>query len=188
MENKKLILASKSPRRQELLKHIYPEFEIRLKEVEEIYPKELIVSEVPKYLSKLKADAFNEDLKENEVILTSDTIVTLNDKIYGKPKDRNEAIEYLEEFSGRTHEVITGVCLRSKTKEVVFSESTRVTFKQLSRTEIEYYIDNYQPFDKAGAYAIQEWIGMIGIERIEGDYFNVVGLPLFHLNKVLSTF
>ena len=188
MENKKLILASKSPRRQELLKHIYQDFEIRLKEVEEIYPNDLEVKEVPKYLAQLKADAFKGDLQTNEVILTSDTVVTLNHKIYGKPKDRNEAIKFLEAFSGKTHQVITGVCLRSINKEKVFSETTKVTFKQLNRTEIEYYIDNYQPYDKAGAYAIQEWIGMIGIQKIEGDYFNVVGLPLFHLNKVLKEF
>jgi len=188
MENKTLILASKSPRRKELLQNIYPNFIIKTKEIEEVYPKHLTVEEVPKYLSKLKADAFKTDLNDNEVILTSDTIVCLNSKIYGKPKNKEEAIQFLEELSGKTHQVITGICLRSTKKEHVFSETTLVSFKNLSNQEIEYYIDNYQPYDKAGAYAIQEWIGMIGIEKIVGDYFNVVGLPLFKLNKALKNF
>lgn len=188
MNNQKVILASKSPRRQELLKSICNEFEIRIKEIEEIYPDYLAAKEVPKFLAQLKSKAFKEELQNNDLILTSDTVVTLNNKIYGKPKDRNDAIQILKELSGKKHEVITGVCLLSNTKEVVFSESTKVHFKELSIQEIEYYIDNFKPYDKAGAYAIQEWIGMIGIEKIEGDYFNVVGLPLFKLNQALNNF
>ncbi|MFT5829146.1 MAG: septum formation protein, partial [Urechidicola sp.] len=162
------------------------EFEIRTKEIEEIYPPELDASLVPEYLAKLKASAFTETMADDELIITSDTVVTMNDEIYGKPKDREDAIRILSELSGKSHDVITGVCLRLKDKELVFSETTRIHFKALSIEEIEYYIDNYQPYDKAGAYAIQEWIGMIGIERMEGDYFNVVGLPLFRLNQELK--
>jgi septum formation protein len=186
MKKLKIVLASKSPRRKELLGNIVAEFEIRTKEIEEIYPPELDASLVPEYLAKLKASAFTETMADNELIITSDTVVTMNDEIYGKPKDREDAIRILSELSGKSHDVITGVCLRLKDKELVFSETTRIHFKALSLEEIEYYIDNYQPYDKAGAYAIQEWIGMIGIERMEGDYFNVVGLPLFRLNQELK--
>ncbi|MFT4968609.1 MAG: septum formation protein [Chitinophagales bacterium] len=186
MKKLKIVLASKSPRRKELLGNIVAEFEIRTKEIEEIYPPELDASLVPEYLAKLKASAFTETMADDELIITSDTVVTMNDEIYGKPKDREDAIRILSELSGKSHDVITGVCLRLKDKELVFSETTRIHFKALSIEEIEYYIDNYQPYDKAGAYAIQEWIGMIGIERMEGDYFNVVGLPLFRLNQELK--
>ena len=183
-----IILASKSPRRQELLQHIVPTFEVKLKEVAEIYPENLPCDQVPEFLARLKAKAFESDLKNNELLITSDTVVTFNNRIYGKPKDRADAIRIFQELSGHAHEVITGVCLRSLEKEISFKETTKVFFKTLSLEEIEYYIDQYQPFDKAGAYAIQEWIGMIGIEKIEGDYFNVVGLPLFKLNQALQTF
>jgi septum formation protein len=186
MKKLKIVLASKSPRRKELLGNIVAEFEIRTKEIEEIYPPELDASLVPEYLAKLKASAFTETMADDELIITSDTVVTMNDEIYGKPKDREDAIRILSELSGKSHDVITGVCLRLKDKGIVFSETTRIHFKALSLEEIEYYIDNYQPYDKAGAYAIQEWIGMIGIERMEGDYFNVVGLPLFRLNQELN--
>ena len=188
MKNFQIILASKSPRRKELLGHIVSNFTIRLKEIDEVYPEDLPAVEVPEYLAKLKAAAFKEDLKTNEIILTSDTIVTLNNIIYGKPKDRQDAIRILQELSGKAHEVITGVSLMSLTKEVSFKEITKVHFKDLSLEEIEYYVDTFQPYDKAGAYAIQEWIGMIGIAKIEGDYFNVVGLPLFKLNEALEQF
>lgn len=184
----KLILASKSPRRHELLGHLSANFEIRIKEIEEIYPTNLAAKEVPIFLAQLKANAFKNDLNEGEVVLTSDTVVALNNQIYGKPLDRAHAIKILTELSGKQHEVITGVCLLSREKEIIFSETTKVFFKQLSLAEIEYYVDAFMPYDKAGAYAIQEWIGMIGIEKIEGDYFNVVGLPLFKLNEALKTF
>jgi septum formation protein len=188
MKDYQIILASKSPRRKELLAHLIPKFEIKLKEIEEVYPTSLQADEVSEYLAKLKADAFTEDLKNNELLITSDTIVTLNNKIYGKPRNREHAIEILLALSGNAHEVITGVCLMHKDRYLTFKETTKVYFKALSQAEIEFYIDNYQPYDKAGAYAIQEWIGMVGIEKIEGDYFNVVGLPLFKLNEALNSF
>lgn len=188
MKDYQVILASKSPRRKELLGHLVSNFSIRLKEVEEVYPETLAAKEVPEYLAQLKGAAFKDELKSKEIILSSDTIVTLNNKIYGKPKNREDAIRILRELSGKVHEVITGVSLMSLEKQISFSETTKVHFKELTLEEITYYIDTYQPYDKAGAYAIQEWIGMIGIAKIEGDYFNVVGLPLFRLNKALQEF
>ena len=186
MKELQIILASKSPRRKELLGHIIEQFEIRTKDIEEIYPDHLSVDEVPTYLAELKARAFVDDMAENELIITSDTVVAMEGRIYGKPKDRQDAIRILQELSGKTHQVITGVCLLLKNKQSVFSETTTIYFKPLSLEEIEYYVDTFSPYDKAGAYAIQEWIGMIGIERMEGDYFNVVGLPLFKLNQELK--
>lgn len=183
-----IILGSKSPRRKELLAHLIPNFEVRTKEIDEVYPAELSVYEVPEYLAKLKAAAFVDSLSDKEIIITSDTIVAMDNHIYGKPKDAADAARILQELSGKTHEVITGVCLQSKQKVECFRVSTKVRFKNLNRAEIDYYINTYQPFDKAGAYAIQEWIGMIGIEEIQGDYFNVVGLPLFRLNQALQAF
>ena len=188
MEKYNFILASNSPRRKELLGHIVPSFIQKTKEVDEIYPDTLAVKEVAAYLAKLKADAFTEDLKENDVVITSDTTVVLENQIYGKPKDRKDAIEILQKLSGKQHEVITGVCLKSATKELVFSCSTKVYFKVLKQEEIEYYIDTYKPYDKAGAYAIQEWIGFIGIEKIDGDYNNIVGLPVQKLATQLALF
>lgn len=183
-----IILGSKSPRRKELLAHLIPNFEVRTKEIDEVYPAELLVYEVPEYLAKLKAAAFIDSLSDKEIIITSDTIVAMDNQIYCKPKDAADATRILQELSGKTHEVITGVCLQSKQKVECFRVSTKVRFKNLNRAEIDYYINTYQPFDKAGAYAIQEWIGMIGIEEIQGDYFNVVGLPLFRLNQALQAF
>lgn len=181
-----VVLASKSPRRQELLKNIVPKFEIRTKDVEEIYPETLASKEVPEFLSKLKATPFLDSLKENELLITSDTVVLLENKIYGKPKDREDAIKILSELSGKVHAVITGVCLSTQDFQKTFSAVTKVHFKQLSQEEITYYIDHFNPYDKAGAYAIQEWIGMIGIEKIDGDYFNVMGLPLQKLYEELK--
>lgn len=188
MDKYNFILASNSPRRKELLAHIVPNFIQKTKEVEEVYPLSIPKKEVAAYLAKLKADAFNEDLKKNDIVITADTIVVLNYKIYGKPKDRKDAIEILQTLSGKQHEVITGVCLKSATKELVFSSATKVYFKTLSQEEIEYYVDTYKPYDKAGAYAIQEWIGFIGIEKIEGDYNNIVGLPVQQLATQLASF
>lgn len=183
-----LILASKSPRRQELLKGLGLEFEIRTKEVEEVFPPALFKEEIPLYLSNLKAKAFESELKENELVITSDTIVWNENKQLGKPKDRAEAIEMLQSLSGKQHEVITAVTLMTQAKTHSFCEITNVFFKELSLSEIEFYIDNFQPYDKAGSYGIQEWIGFVGIPKIEGDYFNVVGLPLFRLNEELKKF
>ena len=183
-----IILASKSPRRQQLLKDIGVDFEIRLKEVDEVYPSELKGKEVALFLSELKAKAFINDLQTNEILLTSDTIVCLGEKILGKPTNKQHAITMLGELSGKKHEVITAVTLTSITKQHSFAVSTEVYFKPLTIEEITYYIDNYQPYDKAGSYGIQEWIGYIGIEKIVGSYFNVMGLPVKEVYEELIKF
>lgn len=186
--NYTVVLASKSPRRQELLTGLGIEFEVRTKEIEEVFPSTLYKEEIPLYLSNLKAKAFEKELTEKELIITSDTIVWNENKQLGKPKSRTEAIEMLQSLSGKQHEVITAVTLMSENKTHSFCETTKVFFKELSKTEIEFYIDKFEPYDKAGSYGIQEWIGFIGISKIEGDYFNVVGLPLFKLNEELGKF
>ncbi len=188
MNKKKLILGSKSPRRKELLTNAGIPFEIRTKDTEEYYPAHTPVREVPAHLAKLKADAMMDDLQEDEILLTADTIVLLDGKIYGKPKDFEDAVSILAALSGNTHEVITGVCIRDKEKEIVFSETTKVTFKKLDTEDIKFYIKNYTPYDKAGAYAIQEWIGLIGISGIRGDYYNIVGLPVNRVAEELKNF
>lgn len=171
----KIILASGSPRRQQFFRDLNLDFEIRLKEVDEIYPKHLQANEVTDYLAQLKADAF--EVAENEIVVTSDTIVWFDEKVLGKPKDYRDAFVILKSLSGNTHQVITSVCLKSASKKKVFHVTTNVTFASLSDEMIAYYLDNYKPFDKAGAYGIQEWIGLVGIDKIEGSYTNVVGLP-----------
>lgn len=183
-----LILASKSPRRQQLLKDIGVDFEIRLKEIDEVYPPELKGEEVALFLSELKASAFKNDLQAHEILLTSDTIVCLGEKILGKPTDKQHAIAMLGELSGKKHEVITAVTLTSVSKQHSFAVSTDVYFKPLTSDEINYYIENYQPYDKAGSYGIQEWIGYIGIEKIVGSYFNVMGLPVKEVYEELIKF
>ncbi|KAB2858806.1 MAG: septum formation protein Maf [Flavobacteriales bacterium] len=185
---KDIVLASKSPRRQQLLKDLGLNFSVVLKEVEEVYPSNLKKQEVALYLSKLKADAFLPDLKENQLVITSDTIVCLDDKIIGKPKDRDDAFNMLSDLSGKMHEVVTAVTLTSAEKQVSFYVTTQVYFKTLSNFEIDYYINHYKPFDKAGSYGIQEWIGYIGIEKIVGSYFNVMGLPVKELYDELERF
>ena len=172
-----IILASGSPRRQQFFKEMDLHYTIRLKEIEEIYPNHLEAAEITNFLAKLKASAFENELKENDVLVTSDTIVWLNGKALGKPKDYKDAFKMLQQLSNQTHEVITSVCLKSITKTEVFHCVTKVTFTNLSDEAIRYYLDKYQPFDKAGSYGIQDWIGLIGISKIEGSYTNVVGLP-----------
>jgi septum formation protein len=184
----KIILASNSPRRKELMTMAGFEFEVKSKNVEENHPPETNIDEIPVHLAEKKAKAFLDELKENEIVIGADTIVVLNGKIYEKPEDREDAIAMLSILSGQTHEVITGVCILSKKKEISFSERTKVTFNTLSREEIEYYVDNYKPFDKAGSYACQEWIGAVAIKRFEGDYFNVVGLPINRVYRELKEF
>lgn len=186
--SRKVVLASQSPRRQNLLKELGIDFEIRTKEVEEVYPSTLKKEEVALFLSELKARAFEKNLAPGELIITSDTIVCLGDEIIGKPKDREDAINMLTKLSGNKHEVITAVTLLSEDKKHSFYEVTEVYFKPLSNDEIIYYIDRYQPFDKAGSYGIQEWIGYIGIEKINGSYFNVMGLPVKRLYEELEKF
>jgi len=181
-------LASKSPRRQSLLKELGIDFKIITKEVEEVYPPSLKREEVAVFLSELKASAFIDDIIENDLVITSDTIVCFRDEIIGKPTDREDALKMLAKLSGNKHEVITAVTLLSKQKKHTFYELTEVYFKPLTTAEIEYYIDNYQPYDKAGSYGIQEWIGYIGIEKINGSYFNVMGLPVKRVNEELLKF
>lgn len=183
----RLILASASPRRQELLKSLGVNFEIRLKSVKETYPKDLKSVEVPDYLAKLKASVFT-NLESDEILITGDTVVVLDDKILGKPQNKAEAAEMLRALSEKSHKVISSICLKSTEKIVVSHEVTKVYFKKLSEAEIEYYLNNFKPYDKAGAYGIQEWIGQIGIHKIEGSYFNVVGLPVHLLYEMLMNF
>ena len=160
-------------------------FEVRLRDVEEKYPKGIDLKKVPEYLSKVKAEAFREELKADEVLITADTVVCIHDRILGKPADRKEAISMLQELSGNRHLVVTGVSVTTRTEQLSFSSRTDVFFKRLSNEEIEFYVDTYKPFDKAGAYGIQEWIGYIGIERIEGSFYNVMGLPIQKLYETL---
>jgi septum formation protein len=187
-KNHNIILASGSPRRQQFLRELEIDFEIRLKEIEEIYPDHLKAEEITNFLAKLKASAFENELQDNEVLITSDTIVWLDNKALGKPIDASHAVRMLTEMSGKTHKVITSVCIKSTKKEVVFHDETLVTFTDLSLEEIEFYLKNYKPFDKAGSYGIQEWIGLVAIEKIEGSYANVVGLPTHKLYKELMNF
>jgi septum formation protein len=177
LKNHKIILASGSPRRQQFLKDMDLDFEIRLKEIEEIYPENLKAEAITNYLAELKSNAFEGEIQENEILITSDTLVWLQDKALGKPKNYDDAVAILKSLSNTTHEVITSVCFKTKIKTETIFEITKVTFKTLTDGEIHYYLDHYKPFDKAGAYGIQEWIGLIGITKIEGSYSNVVGLP-----------
>ena len=183
-----IILASGSPRRQQFFKEMDLHYTIRLKEIEEIYPEHLQAEEITNFLAELKASAFENELKENDVLVTSDTIVWLNGKALGKPKDYDDAFQMLQQLANQTHEVITSVCLKSIDKTDVFHCVTKVTFANLSDEAIRYYLDNYQPFDKAGSYGIQDWIGLIGISKIEGSYTNVVGLPTEMLFQKLMNY
>lgn len=184
--NYKLILASGSPRRQKFFKDLDLEFEVRLKEVEEIYPEHLQAEEITNYLAELKANAFEGDLAADELLVTSDTLVWHQGKALGKPKDAEDAFQILQSLSDATHEVITSVCFKTQTKIETIYEVSKVTFTHLSEEAIRYYITHYKPFDKAGAYGIQEWIGLIGISKIEGSYTNVVGLPTEKVYRYLS--
>ena len=179
-----VILASGSPRRQQFFKDLEIDFTIQLKEIEEIYPIELEGSGITDYLADLKSKAFTE-LQDKDVLITSDTIVWLEDTAFGKPKDAQEAFDMLRAISNKKHEVITSVSIKGKSFQKIINDITIVTFKELTDLEIHYYINKYKPFDKAGAYGIQEWIGFIGIQKIEGSYFNVVGLPVHKLYKEL---
>jgi septum formation protein len=187
LAHKNIILASGSPRRQQFFKDMDLSYSIRLKEIEEIYPDGLQGAEITNYLAELKANAFEKELDTNDLLITSDTIVWLNESALGKPTDADDALAMLQKLSNKTHEVITSVCIKSIAKTEVFHCSTKVTFGTLSDEAIRYYLDQYQPFDKAGSYGIQDWIGLIGISKIEGSYTNVVGLPTELLyQKLLS--
>ena len=185
--NLPLVLASKSPRRQQLLRDMGFDFTIKTKDTEESYPDDLPPEEVPEYLASKKAHALLDDVS-NQTIIASDTIVLLENKILGKPKDYDDAYQMILSLSGKTHQVITGVCLLSKKHKTCFSDTTLVTFRTISKEEIDYYINTCQPFDKAGAYGIQEWLGMTTIESIEGSYYNVMGLPTHKLYLALLSF
>ena len=181
-----LILASGSPRRQQFFKDLDLDFEIRVKEVQEIYPQELKAVEITDYLAQLKADAFEGELQEKEILITSDTIVWHNNKPLGKPKDEADAFAILKSLADSTHEVITSVCFKSKSQTSVISDVTKVTFAALTDQQINYYLKNYQPYDKAGSYGIQEWIGFVAVTKIEGSYTNVMGLPTAKVYEYLS--
>lgn len=185
LKNYNIILASGSPRRQAFFKELELDFTIQVKEIEETYSAVLNGTEITDYLSQLKALAFV-DLKENDILITSDTIVWKDKKALGKPKDFENAKRMLQNLSGEMHEVITSVCFTSKEFQKTVNDVTKVWFKTLTEEEIDSYINNYKPFDKAGAYGIQEWIGYIGIEKIEGCYFNVMGLPTRLVYKTLT--
>jgi septum formation protein len=188
MKHRQLILASKSPRRKQLLEQAGIEFTIQTKSVEETYPDDLPVREVPAYLSLKKATECADFITNNEILLTADSVVILNDTIYGKPKDAEDAFQIIKALSGNVHEVITGVTLLSKEKTVTFSDIAYVHFMELTDDEIRYYVDTFQPFDKAGAYAIQEWIGLTKISKIDGSYYNIMGLPIHKVYEELQQF
>ncbi|NMM48068.1 Maf family nucleotide pyrophosphatase [Marinigracilibium pacificum] len=182
-----LILASRSPRRKQLVEQLGLSVIVQPMDIEETYPDTLDPYKVPEYLARKKALAF-EKITDNAIILTGDTVVILDNKILEKPADRNEAINMLSSLSGKKHDVVSGICLRDNSNIITASETTTVWFNNLSIEEISYYVDNYKPFDKAGAYGIQEWIGMIGVEKIEGSYFNVVGFPIHLVYQKLIQF
>lgn len=188
LEKYEIILASKSPRRQQLLSDLGLNFKVESMDVAEDFPAGMPISEVSVYLAELKAEAFLPQLKANQLVITADTIVCLDNKVLNKPTDHSDGFRMLRNLSGKKHQVLTGVCLLTSEKRVSFYTSTDVWFKQLSDDEIHYYLENYQPYDKAGAYGIQEWIGYIGIYRIEGSFFNVMGLPVQCLYEHLKVF
>jgi len=188
LNNFKIILASRSPRRQLLLRELGLKFDVVIKEYLETYPEGFSGEEIAKYVAHEKANSFRNEISYNEIVIAADTIVWCNNKVLGKPLNNEDAARILKEISGNTHEVITGVSIFSLSKELTFSDSTKVTFATLSEEEICYYIDKYEPYDKAGAYGIQEWIGLIACSNINGSYFNVVGLPVQRLYKELQNF
>ena len=182
-----VILGSQSPRRKELLSGLDIEFTTKvIPGLEETYPNTLQGEDIPVYLAEQKADAYT--LEDNDLLITADTIVWLDGRVYGKPADEAEAREMLRSLSGKTHDVITGVCVRTNKKNVSFASTTKVRFAELTEEEIEHYVSKYRPMDKAGSYGVQEWIGYIGVEHIEGSYFNVMGLPIQKLYTVLKEF
>jgi len=188
LKSKKIILASKSPRRQELLKGLDIQFEIKTKEVDESYPLTMKHEQVPVFLAEKKADAFVDLLEKDTILITSDTIVIQGKNILEKPNSIEEGKAMIRKLSGQVHTVVTGVCIRTLEKSINFSDETRVLFTDLTDDEIDYYMKNYQPFDKAGSYGVQEWIGYVGIEKLEGSYYNVMGLPVHKVYTALKTF
>ncbi|MDD6002487.1 MAG: Maf-like protein [Bacteroidales bacterium] len=191
LKNYNIILASQSPRRREILKMLGVDFKVVVKDTDETFPPELQGGAIPEHIAVLKASAFDFDLQslpDNTIIIASDTIVYIDNKVIGKPKGREDAIKMLKTLSGRCHQVLTGVCIKTKDRQRSFFAESKVWFRELSDDEITYYVDNYQPFDKAGAYAVQEWIGAAAIAKIEGSYYNVMGLPSQMLYNELLKF
>ncbi|MES5005053.1 Maf-like protein [Prevotella disiens] len=184
-----IILASNSPRRRELLRGLDLAFDVRvLPDIAENFPETIEPKDVAEYISKVKANAYLDTITEKELVLTADTVVIIDREILGKPHDAEQAKSMLHKISGRKHQVVTGVCLTTKERQHSFSVSTDVTFKELSDAEINYYVETYEPFDKAGAYGIQEWIGYVGVTSLEGSYFNVMGLPVQRIWTELNKF
>ena len=189
LNNYKILLASASPRRRELLSQIYPDFEIAPSiEVDEVYPSSMAAVDVAPHLSQIKANAYKSLITDNQLIITADTVVINNNVVLGKPSSKSDAIEMLKVLSGKSHNVITGVTLTTASRQTTFSANTEVEFSTLDRNEISWYVDKYMPLDKAGAYGIQEWIGCIGVKKINGSFYNVMGLPLHKLYNELKTF
>jgi len=186
LDNYTIILASQSPRRQELLHGLNIPFEVQEVDVEESYPSQLVGVDIPMYLAEKKANAFIPQMKDNTLLITADTIVWHEGCVFGKPTDKADATRMLKSLSGKTHQVITGVCISTLLKRRTFHVISEVRFARLTPEEIEYYLQNFQPYDKAGAYGVQEWIGYIGVEYIEGSYFNVMGLPVQRLYTELK--
>ena len=184
-----VILASNSPRRKELLAGLDLPFQVRvLQNIDESYPTDLPTEQIAEFISKKKAQAYAKTMADDELVITADTVVILGNEVMGKPKDEADARRMLSELSGRTHQVTTGVTITTCERQTSFSVVTNVTFKQLSTDEIEYYVQNYHPMDKAGAYGIQEWIGYIGVTALEGSYFNVMGLPVQRIYEAIRTY
>lgn len=184
----RIILASRSPRRQQLLRQLGLSFDVVIRDFDESYPEALSGKDIAEFISANKASSFRDELTGNDIVITADTIVWCDNKVLGKPVDLEDALKILMAISGNTHEVITGVSIISKTKEVSFSESTKVTFEEMMEEEMRFYAERFKPYDKAGAYGIQEWIGLAACSRIEGSYFNVVGLPVQRLYAELKKF
>jgi septum formation protein len=187
VKDKNIILSSNSPRRQQLLRDLGIKFEIKTMETEESYPDNMPVSQIASYLAEKKANAFLPHISANDILLTADTVVITNNRILNKPGNQKEAIDMLQELQGKVHHVMTGVCIADMSKRVVFSDETEVSFAKLTDQEISFYIEKFKPYDKAGAYGIQEWIGLIGISSIKGSYYNVMGLPVHRIYQALKT-
>ena len=184
----RIVLASQSPRRKQLLEWAEIEFDIIVPQTDESFPPGMPIQELPVHIAREKAKSVQSELSHERIILTADTVAVLNNLVIGKPRDRADAIEILQQLSGNKHQVITGVVLLKGEKEVAFADTTDVQFHEISLEQISFYVDKYHPFDKAGAYAIQEWIGVVGIKNISGDFYNVMGLPVSRVVKELRNF
>jgi septum formation protein len=186
LDSYEIVLGSQSPRRNELLKGLNLDFTVEVIDVEENYPKSIVGVDIPMYLAEKKAKAYISKMKDNTLLITADTIVWHEGKVLGKPLDENDARKMLQTLSGKTHQVITGVCISTLKHKKIFHVISEVRFSRLSPIEIDYYLENYQPYDKAGSYGVQEWIGYVGVEHINGSYFNVMGLPVQRLYNELK--